>query len=366
MKICTITFQKVCNHGANLQAYALMKYLINEGHEVEIIDYQPMEVQKPYKIFFQKHNDTKSIIKIVIREIISPIFRMKIRYNFYKFRKKYFNLSSRVYKNIDDLKLNYPKADIYICGSDQIWNSEITAGVDKGYFLQFGNEDIKKISYAASFGKNIDENSLKEIVKYLKDFNGVSIREKESIDFLQKYGIDPQIVMDPVFLLSKNEWIDISEKRLVKDKYLLIYALCPGDELYISAKKIARKMNLKIVEISNKITNNQNADINFSFIGPEKFISLFIYADFIITNSFHGTAFSIILQKQFFSFPHNLLKERNSRVENLLDRINLIDRFIGYGNTVDKFIYPIEYKFVDKYLNMEIDKSKDYLKKFCI
>lgn len=364
MKICTITFHKVCNNGAVLQAYALMKHLMHEGHEVEIIDYQPIEVQKPYKIFFHKHNDTKNIFKIIARETISPIFRLKSRYNFIKFEKKYLKLTDKVYKDIDELKSNYPNADMYICGSDQIWNDEITGGIDEGYFLQFGSENIEKISYAASCGKKIHGENAEKMISYLKSFDGVSIREKETLSFFEKNNIETKVVLDPVFLLSKNQWQEVGKKRLVKDKYLLIYALCPGDELYISAKKIAKERKLKIVEISNKITNNKNADINFSFTGPEEFISLFVHSDFIVTNSFHGTAFSLILEKQFFSFPHKLIKERNVRVLNLLNTFELIDRFIDYGKIIDKETSLIQYKEVSKKFNVKVEESKNYLRKF--
>lgn len=364
MKISTITFHKVCNNGAVLQAYALMKHLLNEGHEVEIIDYQPKVVQEPYKIFFHRHNDTKNIFKIILREIISPLFRIKSRFNFYKFQQKYMIMTKKRYKNIDELKKYYPKSDMYICGSDQIWNDEITGGIDKGYFLQFGEEDTKRVAYAASCGKKIDSGNMIEAVKYLKEFNGVSVREQETSEMFKKYKIDTKVVLDPVFLLDEKEWASIGKKRIVNEEYLLIYALCPGDELYESAKILADKMKLKIVEISNKMTKNKNADINFSFIGPEEFISLIYHSNFVITNSFHGTAFSLILKKQFLCFPHKLIKERNGRVLNLLNHVDLDSRFVGYNNVIREMEEKINYKSVSEVLKHKVEISKEYLREF--
>lgn len=365
MKICTITFHKVCNYGAVLQAYALMEYLKDKGNDVEIIDYQPKIVQEPYKIFFQKHTDTNNILKLLLRETISPLFRIKNRLSFYKFRKKYMIIGKVKYKSYEELKYNPPKADMYICGSDQIWSDEITGGVDKGYFLQFGGENIKRISYGASFGRKPKENNRQEMMNYLSKFDDVSIREKEGCSYIEEKVKDIAIVSDPIFLLNKRQWGNIIEKRVFTEKYILIYALCPTDELYISAKKIAIEKKLKIVEISNKIIKDKFADKYYSFIEPDKFLSLFYYAEFVVTNSFHGTAFSILFNKQFLSFPHKLIPARNERILNLLESLELDERFLDYNIEYTSNIKSINYDKVSDRLNLLIDNSKRFIEKNC-
>lgn len=332
MKIKTITCHDVYNYGASLQAYALQKYLITLGHESEIIDYKPDYLRNHYRFWYvpknsRYYNKTKhsKLFKFILCCYFAPkrfaTYPRKIKFD--AFKKKYLCLSKR-YDSYNELLRSQPEADVYLAGSDQIWNTTLPNGKDPSFFLQFGNKHTKRISYAASFAiPKIDDNDKVQIQQWLKIFDAISVRERTGIDILNTLGLEGIEVLDPVFLISEREWMRFAgKKRIIKYNYLLIYDLYLNDNrLHTEAIRLAKKMKLKVVAVDG-VMKCPYADKNVSNAGPNEFVNLIQNAKFVITNSFHATSFSIIFKKPFKVFYKY---ENISRMSDLLNKLGLAE-----------------------------------------
>lgn len=362
MKIKTITCQKVNNHGANLQAYALMHYLEDLGNDVEIIDYFP-EYFKPFRPFVCSNSkyEVNSIIRFLYLSAKLP-GRLKtyLQYkksdrkkNFEAFRDKYYRLTD-TYESFEELKANPPKADLYIAGSDQIWNTMMNNGKDPAYYLQFAPKNTTTATYAASFSVSEIPDELKEQTKnYIESIDFVSVREKSALKILDDLGIqNGQAVLDPVFLLDKKQWSKIESNIILDDEYVLVYDFEDSDIVKSFAVKYAQKHNLKIYSLYK----NKYCDKSFENFGPDVFLSLIKNAEFIVSNSFHATAFSLIYEKEFAVIKRQ--EGINSRMVDLLESVGINDRIADSYQDFNS----INYNFVKEKLEIEVEKSKGYLK----
>lgn len=370
-KVYTITFHDVKNYGAVLQAYALQKKILNFGYKTEIIDFLPIDLMKPYEVKFFNFS-------FGIKNFISSIFAYKLlqkKEKFFKdFKEKNLLLTNKKYYTREDLEIDKKKFQICIAGSDQIWNPDIF--YSPVYFLDFGNEKMKRISYAASFGQEkISKNYRKKIQEHLKKIDKISVREHSGIKIIKELvNKNAEQVIDPVFLISNNEWKNLKnnivENLKLKNGYILLYYMEKTSLLFELAENLKNYLKKPIVVIhpncglKTQMETLKSKNINLFNIGPQEFISLFVEADCIITNSFHGTAFSIIFDKPFLIGNHST---RNTRLESLLKLIKLEKRFI---NTNDKNLSGKELfskaslkdKDTDLLLQNEIEKSEKFLK----
>ncbi len=361
MKIKTITCQKVQNHGATLQAYALMHYLELLGNDVEIIDYIPAQFKhfRPFYCGTEKYakNPLLKLAYICVKfpgRLYSYVKYLisKRKKNFNFFWDEYYNLTSK-YKNFEQLKLNPPEADLYIAGSDQIWNTMMDNGKDPAYYLQFAPDGKRMATYAASFSVSEIPDELKnQIKKYIESIDFVSVREKSALNILQNLGIDKgQAVLDPVFLLDKEQWNEIESNKVFDEKYILVYDFEGAQSVESFAKEYAKVHNVKIYSLYN----NSYCDKCFEDYGPDMFLSLIKNAEFVISNSFHATAFSIIYKKQFAVIERQ--EAINSRMSDLLSLFNIQNRMvINYVELKD-----IDYNLINKLIENQIIKSKNYL-----
>ena len=259
---------------------------------------------------------------------------------------------------------NPPQADCYVAGSDQIWNTYSMNGKEPAYYLDFGSDDVKRISYAASLSTpNIAEGWEDFVRENVLRLNAVSVREKSGVDILTKLGIkDVTPVTDPVFLLDKDDWTGLYKDKaknyeLDKKSYLLVYDFLGNDpQMTQFIMKIAQKRNLRIVSV-NDFSPREYADMNINDAGPLEFLSLIDNAAYIVANSFHATAFSVIFQKEFYTF--SLVGQNNSnRMLDFLGLVGLEKRF-----TPSSICEGIDYHTVKCLLAKEINGSKNFLKK---
>lgn len=360
MKIGILTFHCAHNYGAVLQCYALQEILKNIGHEVEVINYTPSYLTKEYKTFYWKRYVSKNpytLVKRVLSEI-KLLNKRKERYNaFDQFVRKYLQLSPK-YKKAKDIP---PTNDIYIMGSDQIWNFNITRGGDPAYFGEFSfeKEDKIYISYAASMGKITSNNQeQKYLKKVLNKFDGISVREKDLQQHLQALtNKNIRIVLDPTLLLPQSYWDKILKRPKIEDNYILIYQVRQDPNTTRIANIIGEKLNLKVIEITAYIREKGNTNI-FETCSPEEFLGFIKYASFVITTSFHGTVFSILFKKDFYCIRLN--DGGDGRSSSLLDILELSDRLIQKNSTPN--ITHIDYSKVKQnnllYLKQ---KSLDFL-----
>lgn len=321
MKVGIITFHKPCNYGAALQATALNKKIIELGSECEIIDYENEKLKPTYTL--EKITNIKTLIKAILFNK-----KNKIKFNkFNAFIENNCNLSQEKYnkKNITEANNKYNK---FITGSDQVWNLRLT-GEDYNYLLNFVKDDNKKFSYASSFGYSEIPDEYRERCKKLFDkYSKINVREKrgkEIIEELTTKKVD--VVLDPTLLLNKNQWQNLEKKyeKYIPNKCILAYFVSPTKQNYEFAKKLSKKLKMKVVLINygNKMKCGMK---NITKAGPGEFLWLFRNANYVVTNSFHGIAFSINLNKEFFYQTSKKAQNGNSRIENLINICGLTNR----------------------------------------
>lgn len=317
MKICTITCSNSDNHGARLQAYALARYLKDQGHEVSIIDYRPPYLDPSYRVIFWPGASLKEWAKLFLR--FPQRVRSKARHQrFIFFSRQHLPLTDRIYRSIQDLQQDPPIADLYIAGSDQIWNTFFQNGTDPAFYLDFGPKSVRRESYAASFATTELRPGTDDFVRMnLSRFDKISVREESGLDILERLGIHGGVREDdPVFLLSAEQWNEIADGTGEGEHYLLVYDFFSDPVLKSKAQITAKERNLHVYSVGP--FNLKYADKNYTKAGPETFLSLVKNADFVVTNSYHAIAFCLIYQRdcQFVPRPDGL----NERIEDLLKR----------------------------------------------
>lgn len=367
MKIGIITWFTGPNYGTNLQAIALQYYLRSHGYEVNIINYEVplVNVTKEKKSFISKlfYQPKKYAIKFAMNKYKSQIAKRdsKLRNSI----NTKCILTPRI-KTIDELVKICNKFDLLICGSDQIWNPN---WYDKFYFADYTEITTNRISYAPSMGVNaIPDSIAAEIQHGIRQFKAVSVREEKALELLSPYLCEkPQVVVDPTFLLTSEEWMDIFPKDgYVGNDYVFAFFLNDEKNHLEATKKFAKILNYKLILVPYKGTTYlQNADIRAD-AGLEDMLGLIRNAKYVITDSFHITIFSIIHRKQFYvfqRFQENEYTSQNIRVTNLLETVDLSERFVPYKTKKIDMLHDIDYTGHIEKLSIEIEKSKDFLKK---
>ena len=286
MQINTITCHDVYNHGASLQAYALQTYLESIGNDVRIIDYKPDYLSGHYNLnTVANPRYDQPIIKqlYLLAKLPGRLISLRRKKAFDAYTKRYLHLTDMRYQCYEELKANPPQADVYIAGSDQIWNTLFQNGRDAAFYLDFAPKSSKRISYAASFATNgVVEKYKPIVIRMLKNFNNVSIRERNSLTLLTELGrADGVAVCDPVFLLTKEQWNSIIPYRNIQDKYLLVYDTERSEKIKVIAKRIAKIKNLNIYNISAFKLSYANKD--FWASGPLEFVRLIRDAQVVIS-----------------------------------------------------------------------------------
>lgn len=359
MRIKTITCHDVYNVGASLQAYALVTYLRSLGHEAEIIDYKPDYLSNHYRLWGLNN---PIYDKPMLRELYNLVKlpgRIKARCGK---RKKYFDEFTREYLPItpwrytsnDDLKRNPPEADVYFAGSDQIWNCFFQNGRDPAFYLDFAPEGCIKASYAASFAtEDVAEEWKPQIRQWLSGLDSISVRESSGVEIVERLGIPGAVqVLDPVFLLDHKAWASIEQTPKYIEPYVLIYDFDRNPEIVRFARKLADENGWKLYSV----LSCEGCDRCFSQQGPREFIGLVHHAEFVVSNSFHATAFSLIFQKQFVVF--NRSESINTRMRDVLELVGLTNQLITGS---DQRLQEINYTEIDEKLNCAIKKSKRYI-----
>lgn len=355
-KIGILTFHDAANYGAFLQAYALQTALTNLRIDSEIIDYKANFIRNTYSPYKLSGNKVKAIIKIVLFSGDAKK-RNKI---FNDYANRYLNLSKTIKDSKEDLQMQCSNYHTIICGSDQIWNLNLTKNNDS-YYLPFTLGDTIKASYAGSFG-DMKLSDTSNTTRYLKDFKYVSCREVEATDELNNlYNINSTSHIDPTLLLSSSQWDELSVSCQHKEPYVLIYTVKRDLNLVSEAVSFAKEKGLKLIQISNI---RRNKDIHYlANQSPGEFLNLFKNADFIFTNSFHGTVFSIIYKKNFLVEKIAQDKSLNKRVISLLNILNIPDHILENG--VEKIYDHLDWDNIFKIIASEKAKSLNYLSNIC-
>ncbi len=348
MKVSIITIHALRNNfGSVLQGYALCRFLNENGHDASIINYQPK--------YFRKRENIISAIK---SHIINSCFVFS-----YFIRKKKFDefisysRLTQEYYNLDELLINPPVANCYIAGSDQLWNPSYPCGQDDAFFLSFINSP-NKLSYATSLGTSrLNQSDYANIIKKIHDFAYVSVRENISCLELRKYGRpDAEHVCDPVFLLPVEHYRGLYNYKH-RRKYLLVYAVEKDNNLREIVDTIAHKLHCDIITVGG--FRRKSKGYFPRWIGPKEFLGFLDNAEFVVVSSFHGTAFSLIFEKQFIVVP---TRKNVLRISSILDIVRQKDRIVNsLAEATEQLDKCINYTQVRPLLNDHIMKSKKFL-----
>lgn len=385
MRIAILTYWSSSdNYGQLLQCYALQKYLHDKGHEAYLVRYKPtnLPIKKGLTLWDKLRGvKLRNLLPWVRKRLKAEAAYEdhlrklnKIRNEqrkFDEFRATYLNVSEVVYHSIDELRANPPQADLYICGSDQVWHDSLLQPNVAGWYLQFGGSHVKRVSYAASIGREItlEENDI--FKTYLSRFDAISLRELNACDYVRSIGFNRAVVVaDPTILLPIGGFSELIPSVLsVSKPYIFFYTLniktskeiC-WDEIY----PIIKEENLDVKSVGssgyyparNIIPDCENIQATI----PE-WISLIKDAKHVVTTSFHGIVFCIKLHKPFIVIPlTNEYSKGNARLTSLLDFVGLSNRMYSQKSNIRGLLHTeISWDMVDCKMDELIQKGIEFL-----
>ena len=331
MKIGILTWLHNGNYGSILQAYALQKALRNQGYQTENIDYAPSTVKKVENLIKNK-NSLKLFLEkwdaYCAKKVAgSPRELSEKQKKFEDFRENYINITRR-YSSPKEVATIDGEFDAYICGSDQIWSPVLLNPV---FYFDFLSDTERKIAYACSFGvSSIKGKKATKITNYLNRFDYISVRESSGCEIVKNLtGKVVPVMPDPTLLLQRTDWDKVSKYNLNLNKYIFCYFLSWNEDYWKYVENVSQQLGYQIVIVpSVKQTYQVDAKI-LKNIGPEEWIGLVKNASYVITDSFHGTVFSIIYNKPFTvlkRFSDDNPRSQNSRIYTLLEHYNLTNR----------------------------------------
>lgn len=361
MKVEIITRHSVPNYGSLLQSYATQRTLEKMGYDAEIINYTKYEERYnnlANTLLQGKKWNNSFLLRNIYKAIQTPNYA-KMYKIFEKYRKGFLKETEFEYGNSEELQKNIPNGDVYCSGSDQIWGKIGTESFDENYFLEFA-KGRKCISYASSFGKTELTNELREkLPELLKKYSKVLVREDSAKQILKALKINNvSQVLDPTLLILKEEWLELSRKSKVdlkNKKYILIYQLHDNKEFNNFAKKFAKEKNMKLLRISTSFFHITRSGKLIYLPNQFDFLNYFNNAEYILTDSFHATVFSIIFNKKFLDImPKN---NTGTRIMSILKLFNIPNRILDKYDNYGKIDEKIDYEDVNRRIIVEREKS---------
>lgn len=352
MKIGILTFPNSPSHGCSLQMFALYTELKKLGADAEIILYSPDGLI---------HNRIKPLTaKQKLQARIAKAFLKNSRPSFARFEAQLTRFPHEVVKTDEEMEALAARYDRIVVGSDQVWNPVVTGG-DLNYYLKFSPDFARNASYAPSFGIDEVVEDKEEITRLLKNIKYLSAREVQGQKIIKSLtGRDVPLVLDPTMLLEQKDW---KGQELVtnpcKKPYVLYYTIKPSSRLREYAQRFAEANGCALVTIGGRLREHFDPRKHCVFgAGPGEFLNLVSKAEVVITNSFHGTVFSILYHKKF---KVEYSSDTNSRLTNLIDTFGLGAQVADAGDTAYQVSTP-DYARVDAVLEEKRTASVEYLK----
>lgn len=356
MKTLTLTFHHTTNYGATFQAYALQRRILSLGHSNLLFEYPD---SKKYYLKIPLFKPKLAIRNLYINY---TLFIRKKEHNelsnsFKRFKKNNMHFT-RVFNSLEDLRNNTPDVDCLITGSDQVWNMNSNSYLKPAYFLDFGDEKLIRFSYASSIEKlNYSEEQKNQVKKWLSIFKGISLREESAKQYVNSFtNLKCDRVLDPVFLLEKDEWNKIAKEPRIKTPYILCYQVLSNKRMQEVLDKLQKETNYPIVAICKDPFCRIKSDYAFYDVSPEEFLGFYNNSSIVVTTSFHGTALGIVFNKPTYA----LIKDVSSnRMKDLMRLFNLDEFLISSDAIIPK---PVDIsRNVKLILKNEREKSLLYL-----
>ena len=347
MVVNVITRHAPTNYGSLLQAIATQRVIMNLGHECRIINYIPkcetgvrMAITQLEQKTKWKRNPIKKAIYLMVAEPETLLMDRK----FLAMRKKYLLMGPRCATTGELKKLYAEKKDeVFLTGSDQVWGPISTGHYDPTYFLDFAPKSSRKLAFAASFGKAIfDEQTLKEYGVLLKKYDSLAVRENVAVELLKKMDISAKQVLDPTLLMDADAWSEYVKPMKKPEKYVLVYQIHANSDLDHYAVKFAEKAELPLLRVSPLLHQAKRSGKFVYCPDISGFLDLIKNAAYMVTDSFHGTAFAINFNTQFVEVLPNT--GTSSRNQSILELTGLTDRIVRDLNDFSYIDQEIDFK----------------------
>lgn len=365
MRLALISFHNAANYGASMQAYALQRFLSDKGYDCEYINYVNDTRKHMYSMSFLVMDSLrKKKIGAAIKYAIGSPFLNIRKARFKRFYTKYLKQTKKVYTTSQEASELNDLYDFFIIGSDQVWALENNGG-DMAFFLDFVADNRKKISYSSSFGlAEIDDKYREQYTKCLSSFHSLAVRETIGQRIIKELtGREATLVVDPVFLLSKQQWEDIMPRRKLNERFVFSYTNTDcqiSDFLSTGYPMEGRKHYILSSHTRPGDFINKNVRVKYC-MPPQEFLRVIYDAELVVTASFHCLALSILFNKPFVVLLMGD-KGKDERLVNLLTQLGLKNRIWSPSMTVNDIKAPIDYEQVNKKLDQLKLHSLDYLK----
>lgn len=368
--IAVMTLHNSPNYGSCLQTFATQSVLNGLGLNTQVVDYyrydaipehetdRALNGQLVKKMPIFRLPGVKSLARIPVSRIVA---RRAAPLN--EFRKTRLHLSTRKYYSVEELENDPPQADIYCTGSDQVWNSIWNKGFNKAFYLSFAPESAKRIAYASSIGKESLEDWEKAPMREaLLKYSHISVREEEAVELLDDIGIHGAVpVIDPTLMLDRAAWGNIASKALVPNQpYILIYQLNKNSEFDQYAQKLSKKLQLPIYRIAYGIHEKRKGEHIIVCPRVEEFLGLFMNAEYVLTDSFHGTAFSLNLGRKFVAISPGRF---SGRIMNLLRLTNMENRYLKDYRDLGIVDQTFNFTYAQSTFSHKRKEAEDFLSK---
>lgn len=367
MKIGILTIQKPPeNYGASLQCYALWRYLSSQGHQCEVIDlYRPWhpEYRRGKRDPARGFSLRRMLSSLGFGKNRKPAMLRNARYKAFEQFNDRIDYSAP-YRSVDAIYAAPPRYDVYISGSDQIWNPDMPV-VNEPYFLTFAPQGSKRIAYASSFGvDSLDKPTQERYAEWLAAYDHIAVREQSGVAIIDSMGcgLKARQVLDPSFLLKPEQWEEVSVSPEVSEPYVFVYTLHPQREVEAYIRAVAQKNGLEVRMVISDTSATVPSDfIALSDIGPQQWLGYVSSASMVVTDSFHCTVFSILFGRPFKTVCTNA--KVSSRLSGLLELLHLTDNLVDAGSLdrQELRIPEIDYPTVDALLEKERESSCEYL-----
>lgn len=361
-KVAYITRHTVSNYGSVLQAYATQTALENLGYDPVCINYW-REDEKPKNLaatLLQTSRWNKNALTRALYQITQkPVFDYAVK-KFDGYRGALLSMTEKEYNTVSQLEKDLPDADVYMTGSDQVWNTITKDEIDPAFFLSFVPSGRRKIAYAASFGgKTVKETDRKQIQEYLKRYDAVSIREASGVKLAEELGVSAVQVLDPTFLIEKEDWEKIIPQKKPPQQYVLVYQLHPNKAFEKYAKAFAEKKGLPLYRVHPYFHHFVKCGKFICCPPVSEFLWYIKNAEYFLTDSFHGTSFAINLNTNFIDILPNKYSERNLSI---LQLTGLTRRILQNDSDFSAADTPIDFQKVNTMIQAERKKSLQILK----
>lgn len=351
-KVALITLHTVSNYGSCLQTYATQRLFERLGCQTEVIDYYRADNlpehavekafhgrrMKRYEGVWEKAPWLKQLLKIPMGAIVR-----RQRRPFDEFRRDYLKLSPRMYRSAEELVQDVPVADVYCTGSDQVWNSVWNRGFETPYYLTFVPDGKRRISFSASIGREQVDDWEKPLMRQaLARYDALSMREVSGVSILRDLGVKAELVPDPTLMLTKDEWLEVATMpQGVDEPYILVYQLNKSEDFVRYVEAVAEASGMRVVKISYGIYDVMRSAKTLIAPGVTDFVGLFAHAAYVITDSFHATAYALN-----FSVPFTAIAPPRfgTRIRSILSLTGTEDRLLeGYGD-IRMYERPIDFR----------------------